>query len=266
MGKSSSGSIQKGERGDRVKALQETLNANGADIKVDGIFGPATEAALRKYQKDNGYNQNGYVEPALADKMGIDLAMPAESGGDPGAGVATSKKGSELLLPGEAKLWYDSTSKQYIVIYVLPPVEKPDGTMTEPLYQSWTVESDEDLEAVVGPDKNPIAAKTLTTEELTAMGVVNFGGVDELRDWEGIEGDPIDTWAEDMSKLAVTRPWILDPEWQQLSIMAVMERDDAQLTEDEIRSTEWYRTHTDDERRWMEVSNGDPATAEKWIA
>jgi peptidoglycan hydrolase-like protein with peptidoglycan-binding domain len=230
---------------------------------VDGIYGPATEAAVRKYQKDNDYQQNGAVGPTLQRIMGIDSVSSTGEGSAP---VATSKTGSELLMPEGAQLWYNSDTKQWMVIFKVPPVEKPDGTMTEELIVSWTVESDEDLEGIMPEGTDASAARVLTEKELTAMGVVNFGGVDELRNFEDIEGSPIDTWEEDMSVLAISQPWILDEEWQRLSMMAVMERDDGQLTQAEIQSTKWWRNASDNERRWMEVSNGDPATAAQWRA
>lgn len=41
--------LRKGMRGPRVKALQEELIAQGADIEADGIFGTATEKAADRY-------------------------------------------------------------------------------------------------------------------------------------------------------------------------------------------------------------------------
>lgn len=41
--------LRRGMRGLRVKALQEELIAQGADIEADGIFGPATEKAADRY-------------------------------------------------------------------------------------------------------------------------------------------------------------------------------------------------------------------------
>jgi len=38
--------LKKGDRGQYVKKLQE-----GLDIGADGIFGPGTEAAVKKFQK-----------------------------------------------------------------------------------------------------------------------------------------------------------------------------------------------------------------------
>lgn len=41
-------------QGDDVEAVQRALIAAGADIAADGVFGPATERAVRRYQKARG--------------------------------------------------------------------------------------------------------------------------------------------------------------------------------------------------------------------
>ena len=48
-----------GSRGDEVKKLQESLNANGYNLAVDGIYGPKTQEAVRKYQQSNGLAADG---------------------------------------------------------------------------------------------------------------------------------------------------------------------------------------------------------------
>ncbi|MEM7730154.1 MAG: lytic murein transglycosylase [Pseudomonadota bacterium] len=51
---------------DDKTALQEALNAQGYDTKgVDGMVGPATRAAIRAWQRDNGLPADGYVEQTL---------------------------------------------------------------------------------------------------------------------------------------------------------------------------------------------------------
>lgn len=44
-----------------VSWLQEALNQLGADLAVDGSFGPATDAALRSYQRREGLDVDGYA-------------------------------------------------------------------------------------------------------------------------------------------------------------------------------------------------------------
>ena len=54
-----------GDRGDAVVDIQRALVSNGYEITVDGDFGPATEAALRKFQRDHGMEVDGLAGPAV---------------------------------------------------------------------------------------------------------------------------------------------------------------------------------------------------------
>lgn len=59
--------LNRGDKGDDVKALQQALNNQGYNLDVDGSFGPATEAAVKQYQADNGLKSDGLVGPATKD-------------------------------------------------------------------------------------------------------------------------------------------------------------------------------------------------------
>ena len=48
-------------RNAHVAWLQEALNELGANLVVDGSFGPATEAALKSFQKAAGIDVDGYA-------------------------------------------------------------------------------------------------------------------------------------------------------------------------------------------------------------
>ncbi len=55
--------LQRGDRGSRVKSLQERLISLGYyQGPLDSIFGPQTEAALKRYQQDRGLVANGIAE------------------------------------------------------------------------------------------------------------------------------------------------------------------------------------------------------------
>ena len=53
--------LQYGSQGDDVKTLQQQLNKNGANLKVDGIFGKNTQDAVLSYQKSKGLAVDGIV-------------------------------------------------------------------------------------------------------------------------------------------------------------------------------------------------------------
>ena len=48
----------------RVAVLQERLDRMGAHLKVNGIWGPATEAALRHYKRQEGLPASGELDQA----------------------------------------------------------------------------------------------------------------------------------------------------------------------------------------------------------
>jgi hypothetical protein len=53
----------------RVAILQEALNSEGAHLKVDGIWGPSTEMALRHYQRQNGLQVTGKLDQATRGSL-----------------------------------------------------------------------------------------------------------------------------------------------------------------------------------------------------
>lgn len=64
--------LKKGAKGDQVKALQTLLNGYGFSCGksgADGSFGPATEKAVKAYQKDNELEVDGSVGPATWNKL-----------------------------------------------------------------------------------------------------------------------------------------------------------------------------------------------------
>jgi peptidoglycan hydrolase-like protein with peptidoglycan-binding domain len=55
--------IRQGSFGQPVRSLQYLLNARGAGLVVDGIFGPRTNTALRNFQSRHGLVVDGIVGP-----------------------------------------------------------------------------------------------------------------------------------------------------------------------------------------------------------
>lgn len=65
----SKGYLSYGDKGSNVSRLQQFLNWYGSyGLAVDGSFGPATLAAVKKYQKSAGLTVDGYFGPASLKK------------------------------------------------------------------------------------------------------------------------------------------------------------------------------------------------------
>lgn len=52
---------RRGDRNAAVRVLQYLLNDRGTAVVIDGIFGPATQTAVKSFQAHNGLQQDGVV-------------------------------------------------------------------------------------------------------------------------------------------------------------------------------------------------------------
>ena len=55
--------VRRGDSAHPVRTLQHLLRAHGKNVAVDGIFGPATAAAVRAFQAGRGLAVDGVVGP-----------------------------------------------------------------------------------------------------------------------------------------------------------------------------------------------------------
>jgi peptidoglycan hydrolase-like protein with peptidoglycan-binding domain len=55
----------------RVAKAQMALNANGAQLTVDGKWGAKTSAAVKDYQKSHNLKASGKIDAATAKSLGV---------------------------------------------------------------------------------------------------------------------------------------------------------------------------------------------------
>jgi peptidoglycan hydrolase-like protein with peptidoglycan-binding domain len=94
--------VRQGDRNHPVLTLQHLLRAQGQAIAVDGIFGPATNAAVRSFQQGRGLAVDGVVGPSTWSTLIIEVRRGSQGdavravqeelqfrnlSGDPGQGV-----------------------------------------------------------------------------------------------------------------------------------------------------------------------------------
>ena len=58
-------------RGEEVRKVQEALNTNGFANSRDGVYGPFTEALVKRLQDSKGLRADGVVGPAARAALGL---------------------------------------------------------------------------------------------------------------------------------------------------------------------------------------------------
>jgi peptidoglycan hydrolase-like protein with peptidoglycan-binding domain len=86
-----SGILREGDTGPAVAELQRLLNAHGANIPVDGDFGPATMAALLAFQRAQGLVADGVAGPQTMHAL---TAAPSAAPASPTASSSWLQLGS----------------------------------------------------------------------------------------------------------------------------------------------------------------------------
>lgn len=99
--------LKVGQRGDLVEALQEALG-----LRVDGVFGPKTEHAVKAFQIDNGLKADGIVGPMTWKKLKIN---PLEIEAD--TDVTTSATWIEQYPLPAGEFVKQETAKKWIFIH-----------------------------------------------------------------------------------------------------------------------------------------------------
>src|SRR5262249_39345455 len=100
--------LRPGRRGWDVAELQFLLRRNGISISLDGIFGPATEAAVVGSPRGGGPGTDGGVGPP-------DLGGPCgEDGGAGSAGSPSTRASAPRSTAGRATTASTSTSRVHL--------------------------------------------------------------------------------------------------------------------------------------------------------
>lgn len=65
---------KRGDKTGKVRGIQEWLSLQGHSVSIDGAFGPATEAAVRKFQEGQGLAVTGVVDTTAFSALAAPLA------------------------------------------------------------------------------------------------------------------------------------------------------------------------------------------------
>lgn len=111
--------IKRGSNGNFVFLLQYILSQYGANISVDGVFGPATEQAVRTFQQVNNLSVDGIVGQNTWRTLLFLPPYPTLRRGDRGVYVGTlqSLLESNLIPVGEIDGIFGARTEQAVKTY-----------------------------------------------------------------------------------------------------------------------------------------------------
>lgn len=153
-------------------------------------------------------------------------------------------------VPPGAEVW-EVEGRHFLVWYV--PFTDP------PVPLAWFVSSSEERQAL-GIDTKKIDRKFKSWDQFYATGVLRHGDTREL---VNTRVHPWDLLKQHYEQEVAIKPYLADPEILALWAAAMMEG--REITEGELKTTEWWRTHSQAEREWLLLNASDPATADRLI-
>ena len=159
---SSSGALKRGSTGDKVREMQQKLKSWGYyDGSADGIFGSATESAVKYFQRRNGLSADGIVGSATAAALGMTLS--GSSGGSSGsAGGSVTSSDLNLLarvVYGEARgeAYVGQVAVAAVVLNRVESASFPN-TIAGVVYQSGAFDCVADGQINLTPDSTAVKA------------------------------------------------------------------------------------------------------------
>ena len=155
-------SVRQGSSGTVVRQIQQRLKSWGYYFgNVDGIYGSATTAAVRKFQQNNGLYVDGIVGEQTAAKIGVNLSGASSPSG--GGSAGSSNSNDVYLL---AKVVYgEARGEPYrgqvaVAAVVLNRVESPDfpNSISGVVYQPGAFSIVSDGQINLAPDADSLRA------------------------------------------------------------------------------------------------------------
>ena len=148
-----------GNQGDDVRRVQDKLLRWGYyDGNVDGVYGPGTYRAVRRFQEKNGLQIDGIVGPSTAVALGLPEAFA-----QPASAQGTSRSADEYLLArcihGEAR-GEPYVGKVAVGAVVLNRTRSPQfpNTIAGVIYQPLAFTAVADGQINLTPNKDSINA------------------------------------------------------------------------------------------------------------
>ena len=162
--------LEHGARGDEVSRVQQKLNEAGVTLKVDGIFGKATQQAVRDFQKSKNLPQNGVVDSETSKALfGTDITVSlSPTAGVPQAGVGKASAGIQNIASASSQETGYANDTENVTV-----VSRPAVGINKSIVQVFNPDGTPDADGVVDEagDRIEYSIKVQNAGNVTLTGV-----------------------------------------------------------------------------------------------
>jgi hypothetical protein len=215
-----------------------TIDSIAAAVERGGFDPEGTSTTATRTGGDSTVERadGGFAAPPVVVETPGGQSVTAAPGG--------ASSDTLMDIPGEHEVW--KVDGVLYLVWFVPNIQPPLPIMYE-------ITSDVEIGTVT-------VDKTITGAQADAAGGVVMGSA---RTIDRSDQHPYDTFLDTFEAQLATRPWLSDPEILSKLFGAYLEG--RALTIAELQDTDWFRTHNEQQRQWLVISNTDPATANQMI-
>lgn len=228
---------------------------NGSYWQQIGNAGVIPDSTLQIAQEEYKQKQEQGDVIVSSDTNLASLNLSGPDGDDEGEGDGASGNGSAVASQTSANTYAQGipsggeitkVGDLYYILYTIPDTNIPIS------YEA----TEQDIRGLFPLDFDQQQFKSLTTAEFNQLGAIDFGNIAELYDPRLISQGmtPWEGFIDYLDKEAELRPWLADEEM--VFLLAESTLEGRTVTEAEWKTTNWWRTHTQDERDWLLLSQG----------
>lgn len=242
--------------------VEKLIPTYGTDINYNEQLNQETEA-IKKFIEEKvnqGITENKsndeIVNSIVEESQNISEIDSEPSDGEPVdvqppvGGIVQAELNN---VPKGSYVW--EVSGQLYLAYEVPGA----GDIYEgaPIFMAYAVAGNDLVSAGLITEGGPLPEITPLNEELFNATTIVFGG--DTQQLTALIDNPFVGFVESVSDQLVVAPWMGDQEMIGLVAEAALEG--RTVTDAELKGTNWWRTHNEAERQYLETYYGDPATS-----
>ena len=105
--------VRRGATGESATTIQYLLRHHGADVVVDGDFGPVTEQAVQDFQRERGLVDDGVVGPQIWQALFVTVQQGSQGDAVSAVQSRLAARGVDIVVDGDFGPQTDASVRQF---------------------------------------------------------------------------------------------------------------------------------------------------------